>query len=224
MKVLSAFSSVGIGETLIHKKNPKIQFTSIEIMPPLSREYKKRFPNSKTIIGNAYEHIYNHFNEYDIIMASPPCQNYSYLNPNKNLEKDNRIFDLITFLKKKHIIFYVENVKSKYLFYNTSNKPTLINRHYFWSNVILIKSIKIPKFPYNFTKATYKRSGLSKTETYIQDLQKWLGVKLSKRFYIRGNHSPGQIYREAIHPILNLNIFEQIISKEFNHTIQSTLI
>lgn len=85
MKILSLFSSVGIGETLLHNK-PGLEFTGVEIIPKLATEYKNRFPKDKVIIEDAYNFLYDNYQYFDIIIASPPCQSYSRLSKMNRIE------------------------------------------------------------------------------------------------------------------------------------------
>lgn len=218
MKILSAFSSVGIGETYIHHYG---NFTAIEIESKLANEYKIRFPNAEILIQDAYPYIYANYHKFDIILASPPCQSYSKLTQINSRQKtkpkpDERIFQLIQFLGENfNGIFIIENVNAKWLNENsliwTPIKPVKIGRHLFWSNKVIKNSFVYPTKNFRFDKQTDAEGNLTATQTYIKRLQDWLGVKLSKNYYIRGNHDPGQIYREGIHPLLMKYIFDQIV-------------
>ncbi len=212
MKVLSLFSSVGIGETLIHRDYSHLEFTAVEIIPKLAQEYKLRFSASKVEITDAYQFLYTNYQYFDIIIASPPCQSYSKLSKmnDPNLQPDTRIKELISFLKNNFTgNWLVENVDAPYL--RTISGHTKIGRHLFWSNKSLQNHFTYPERNFRFDKQTDAEHGLTATKTYVKRLQNWLGVKLSKNIYVRGNHDPGQIYREGIHPLLMKYVFDQIV-------------
>ena len=214
LKEASLFSSVGIGETLLHQVYSHLEFTAIELIPKLACEYKVRFPTAQVEITDAYSFLYKNYHLFDIILASPPCQSYSKLSKmnNPDLQPDQRIKQMIDFLRENHDgIWIVENVDAPYL--RTIPGYIKIGRHLFWSNVKLENTFSYPKKYFRFDKQTYAEQGLSATQTYVKNLQDWLGVKLSKNIYIRGNHDPGQIYREAVHPQLMLSIFQQLLEK-----------
>ncbi len=211
---LSAFSSVGISDTMINTAR-NVKTTAVEIELDLISEYKRRFPRSNCVNDDAYRFIYENYKDFDCIISCNPCQSYSSLQPNR-INPDRRIVDLCDFLFREfHGKWVIENVESKWLRSNMPVKPVKIGRHPFFSNVELNSTWKRPPYPenFNFTKGTPKRvnPGKTQTQTYIDDLENWLGVKLSRRFYIRGNHDPGQIYREATHPELMLYVFDQVI-------------
>ena len=109
--------------------------------------YHKRFPNDRVIIGDAYEYIPNHYDEYDLTWASPECPTHSTmmsLQKRKSLP-DLRLYSLIIFLRtwsKKYWI--IENVIS---YYKPLIKPTCqVDRHYIWSNLTITeKRFRRPK-------------------------------------------------------------------------------
>ncbi len=214
MKILSAFCSVGIGETFWPIKEHEI--TGIEALPVLAEEYKKRFPNSNVLIGDAYNYISLMHDQYDVIFATPPCQSRSRLTSinsrqHNKPEEDLRVFELIEFLEDNFAgNWIIENVISNII--PKVNPSLKIGRHHIWSNIPLRGYIKVPKPDFRFDKGTYSKAGLNQTKTYLSDLQNYLGVTLSKRFYIRGNHDPGQIYREGLHPILGKSLLNQLLN------------
>lgn len=214
MKILSAFCSVGIGETLWPINDHDI--TGIEVVSKLAEEYKIRFPSNNSIIGDAYSYIPVMHDHHDIIFATPPCQSRSKLTTMNSRQHDKpgedpRMFDLIEFLQENHTgPWIVENVVSHII---PRIPPKIkIGRHHIWSNIPLRNNLKVPKPWFRFDKGTYAQPGLSQTSTYLLDLQAYLGVKLSQRYYIRGNHDPGQIYREGLHPIIGKYLLNQLLN------------
>jgi len=143
MKILNLFAGIG-GNRSAWGDNHEI--TAVEINPDIASIYQKRFPNDIVIVGDAFEFLLQHYNEYDFIWISPPCQSHSImLRFPKQPKKlpDLRMYSLIIFLQQNYSGKYVvENVKP---YYEPLIKATTeINRHLFWSN-FAIPEIKLKK-------------------------------------------------------------------------------
>ena len=137
MKILNLFAGIGGNRTLWD--GYKNEITAIESNHSIADIYQKRFPNDIVFETDAYEYCLNHFKEFDIIWASPPCQTHSGCNTFLHAQgviryPDFRLYEIIIFLKtwsKKNWI--VENVKP---YYDPLIKPTAIRgRHFYWSNI-----------------------------------------------------------------------------------------
>lgn len=138
MKVLNLYAGIG-GNRKLWPDTCKV--TAVEINPHIAAIYSSLFPQDKIIIGDAHKYLLKHFDEYDFIWSSPPCQTHSRANHTfyataKNEYKnyfDPKLWQEIVFLKsycKKKWV--VENV---YPYYETLIKPMgSIDRHLFWSN------------------------------------------------------------------------------------------
>lgn len=216
MNVFSAFSSVGIGETLIHQYYPQFRYTAVEVVPKLAEEYARRFPGCQVLVGDAYEFVYDHCQDFHVICCSPECQTFSRRTGARKRDPilpDDRIFDLIDFLYK-HFQgrWWVENVNTPYLRTQYKRGPFLarVERHLFWSNVPLVERARLPPRRFTYCGGHYPDQ--------LKDTQEWLGVTLSKRFRIRGNANPCQVYWEAYHPLTGLDLFQQLL-----HPVQTTL-
>jgi hypothetical protein len=209
MKIVSAFSSVGIGETLIHEQYPEAEWTAVEHERKIAEEYQRRFPAAEVIIGDAYEYVYQHANESDYCLCSPECQTHSKrtgVRKRDPVTPDYRLFDLIVFLRDEfHGKWWVENVNVPELRERTPRGVYLnvIERHLFWSNVRLVERERLPRRKFVYCGGYYKEQ--------LQDTINWLGVQLSRRFRIRGNANPCQIYWEAYHPLTGLDCFRQFL-------------
>ena len=116
--------------------------TAIEYNENIAKIYKDYFPNDTVIICDAHQYLLDHYQEYDIIWSSPPCQSHSSFRQNicvrfrwtEAIYPDMKLYQEILFLqynfKGKWI---VENVKP---YYKPLIEPTkILQRHLFWSNV-----------------------------------------------------------------------------------------
>lgn len=141
MKILNLFAGIGGNRTLWGDEH---EITAVEIDPKIAEIYKKRFPNDKVIIGDAYDYFMNNFEFYDKLWASVPCKSHSILNHTmvghryKGRDRltslpDLRLYSLIIFCI--HMFrgeWVIENVKP---YYDPLINPTSIRgRHYYWSN------------------------------------------------------------------------------------------
>ena len=89
----------------------------------------------------------------------------------------------------------VENVKP---YYEPLVKPAaILGRHYFWSN-FEISQFEVPS-PKGFITAG--------TVAETQKLKDWLGIQYEGNIYYKGNHCPGQVLRNAVHPLLGKHVF-----------------
>ena len=71
MKVLNLYSGLG-GNRSSWGDNHNV--TAVEFNPQIAEVYRDRFPLDTVIVGDAHEYLLRHFDEYDLIWSSPPCQ------------------------------------------------------------------------------------------------------------------------------------------------------
>jgi len=175
--------------------------TNVEMESELIQVGKTLKPNDTFIQADAHQYLLDHADEYDFVWTSPPCQTHSRmakatrhkLKRYSDMSLYQEIIFLQHFFKGKWV---VENVKP---FYEPLIKPTaILGRHYFWSN-FHIPQFKAPEQPKGFiTSGTVK-------ETQI--LKDWLGIQYPGNIYYKGNHCPGQVLRNCVHPDLGLHIY-----------------
>jgi len=208
IKVLNLYA--GIGGNRKNWKN--VEVTAVENNPEVAECYKKLFSTDEVIVADAHQFLLENFNKFDFIWSSPPCQSHSKMNKFTR-HKTIRYFDmklyqeiilLSNFFKG---LWVVENVEPYY-------KPLIegkkLGRHFIWSN-FEISDFEI-KTPNNFTKC--------KKEVLIE----WLGLDIGKNVYLNGNHCPGQIYRNCVHPNLGEHIFLEALRNlsPTSHTLNPT--
>ena len=139
MKILNLFAGIGGNRTLWGDKH---EITAVEHNWEISEIYIKRFPFDKIYIEDAYKFCEDHYQEYDFIWGSPPCQTHSRSMYRPNVKKrmpDFKLFEMIFFLQKwcdcKWIIENV-NVIDEVIRHNAE-----VGRHFIWSNFLISNKI-----------------------------------------------------------------------------------
>lgn len=193
MKILNLYSGIGGNRRLWNN----VDVTSIEYNKDIAKIYSDLFPKDKLLITDAHEYLLNHFNEYDFIWSSPPCQSHSSFRQNicvryrgtKAVYPDMRLYQEILFLQANFKgKWVVENVKP---YYKPLIEPTaFIQRHMFWSN------FEIPD-------KEFKKDKIRTAQ--IPDLQRLHGFDLS------GYKLPNkrQVLRNCVLPELGEYVFEE---------------
>ena len=190
MKILNLYAGIGGNRKLWGDEH---EITAVEIEEDIANVYKDNFPNDKLIISDAHQYLLDHYKEYDFIWSSPPCQTHSKmakatrheLNRYSDMSLYQEILLLQHFFKGKYV---VENVKP---YYTPLIPPTKeIGRHLFWSN-FNIGNFSIPNFKNFITAGTVDES---------ERFKEWLGIKYIGNIYYKGNHCPGQVLRNCVHP------------------------
>jgi len=180
------------------------EITCVEKDPKISQVIIDRKPNRKVIIGDAYEYLLKHYQEFDFIWFSPPCQANSRMirsgRNRKPIFPDLKLYELKIFLdynfKGKYVI---ENVIP---YYKPLIDPSIkIGRHLFWSN------FDITQFEVNQPKNFIMLGTVKGSE----QLKKWLGINYKGNIYYNGNNDPCQVLRNCVHPLLGEHIFNCLI-------------
>jgi DNA (cytosine-5)-methyltransferase 1 len=211
MKVLNLYAGLGGNRQLW--KNCEV--TAVEMEQDIADIYKSQFPNDIVIVGDAHQYLLDHALEFDFIWSSPPCQTHSRMmkatRHRKKRFTDMTLYQEIIFLQH----FYkgkwiVENVKP---YYEPLIKPSIVlGRHYAWSNFYIS----------NFKEPNIKGFITSGTVAETQKLKDWLGIQYEGNIYYKGNHCPGQVLRNCVHPKMGLHIFNCIKGDEFTKYINQT--
>lgn len=183
MKVLNLYAGIGGNRKLWNG----VDVTAVENNKSIATIYKDFFPDDDVIIADAHKYLLEHYNEFDFIWSSPPCQTHSSFRQNicvryrntKPVYPDMRLYQEILFLKYNHKgKWVVENVKP---YYEPLIDGVLIQRHMFWANFDIVNK----KFDIDNIR-----------KVQIPDLQKMNGFDLSK-YKIKDKR---QILRNCVKP------------------------
>lgn len=203
MKILNLYA--GVGGNRKHWKNAEV--TSVELEENIAEVYAKLYPEDNLVVGDAHQYLLDHFHEFDFIWSSPPCQSHSRMmkatRHKVHKYPDMMLYQEIIFLQ--HFFkgkWIVENVKP---YYEPLITPSAeLQRHLFWSNFDITNyDIKSPK---GFITAG--------TVSEANALKGWLGIHYEGNLYYKGNHCPGQVLRNCVHPDLGQHILNCAIGVE----------
>ena len=138
MKILNLYAGIGGNRKLWGDEH---EVVAVEFDRHIAAVYSDLFPKDKVVVDDAHEYLADHFNDFDFIWSSPPCQSHSSFRQNigvrfrgvKPIFIDMKLWQEIVFLKYNFAgKFVVENVKP---YYQSFIPPTaILQRHYFWSN------------------------------------------------------------------------------------------
>lgn len=200
MKVLNLYAGIG-GNRKLWGNNHDI--TAVELRPEIAAIYRDFYPNDKVIVGDAHQYLLDHYQEFNFIWTSPPCQTHSKLRGLTCVARgqvkpayfDLKLWQEIIFLKNYcKVPFVVENVIPYY-------KPLIapdfkIQRHLFWSNRFILST--------NFDKDNIDCGTISVWEQN-------LGFDLSRYKFSRKNGlRKEQVLKNCVQPELGLYVFNQV--------------
>lgn len=198
MRILNLYAGIGGNRK---KWGAEHQVTAVEMNPQIAAVYADLFPQDTLIVGDAHQYLLDHFNEFDFIWTSPPCQSHSSFRQNLGVRfrgvepvyPDMKLYQEILFLQYNFKGDYVvENVRP---YYTPLIQPTFkLDRHLFWSNYLVL--------PKEFERSTLRNA-------QIKDLEKALGYDLSK--YKLENKR--QVLRNCVFPDVGHHIFESSIQQ-----------
>jgi DNA (cytosine-5)-methyltransferase 1 len=201
MKVLNLYAGLGGNRKLW----VDCQVTAVENEPKIADVYQRLHPNDTVIVGDAHQYLLDHYEEFDFVWTSPPCQTHSRmakatrhkLRRYTDMSLYQEILFLQNFFKGR---FIVENVVP---YYEPLIAPTKrIGRHLFWSNFEFeAEEVKQPADFINLCNVNGKKA-----------LQDWLGIHYAENIYYGNNHCPAQILRNCVHPKLGEQIYQAAIA------------
>jgi len=197
MKILNLYAGIGGNRKLWGNQH---EITAIEYDADIAKVYADHFPNDKIIVADAHEYLLEHYDEFDFIWSSPPCQSHSSFRQNigvryrgvKPIYPDMKLWSEIIFLqynfKGKWV---VENVKP---YYAPFVSPTAdLQRHFFWANF----DIPSVEFQKDMLRAA-QIPQLQELHGYNLD-----GYKLSNK---------RQVLRNCVLPGLGEHVFKQVLN------------
>lgn len=193
IKVLNLYAGIGGNRKLWEN----VDVVAVENNPDIAKIYQDFFPDDKVVVADAHDYLLKHFQEFDFIWSSPPCQSHSSFRHNicvryhgtKPVYPDMTLWQEIIFLKHYGKNWVVENVNP---YYEPLIKPNFIlQRHYFWSN----KEVPNKEFKTDLIR-----------KSQIPQLQEKHGFDLSG-YKIKDKR---QILRNCVTPELGKYIINQI--------------
>jgi len=196
IKVLNLYAGIGGNRKLWEN----VDVTAVENNKEIANIYKDYFPNDTMIITDAHQYLLEHYSEYDFIWSSPPCPTHSVTNNFLHSQgiiryPDMSLWQEIVFLKKWFKgKWVVENVKS---YYEQLLSPWEYDRHYFWSNFIILPFKTGRKFNIANARATTRQN----KEKSDSSLEEYHGFKLPEN--IKGKRL---LLRNCVYPPLGLHI------------------
>lgn len=203
VKILNLYAGLGGNR---HLWPVEVEVTAIESDQDIVNAYRDAYPQDKVVRADAMTYLLKHFEEFDAIWASPPCQSHSrMLRSGRNRKPryvDMSLWQLILFCEQ-HVgdtPWLVENVRPSY-------KPFLppqgsSGRHLFWSNRPLWNLPEIPSPPNLFNRQNLKAKA---------EIEEWLGIGPTPTIYIGDSHDHTQILRNCVHPKLSLAVLEELL-------------
>lgn len=136
MKILNLYAGIGGNRKLWEGH----QITAVELNPEIAAVYKELYPEDEVVVADAHQYLLEHYQEFDFIWSSPPCQTHSSFRFNIGVRyrgvepkyPDMTLYQEIIFLMTHaDCKWVVENVKP---YYKPLIEGKLIQRHMFWSN------------------------------------------------------------------------------------------
>lgn len=200
VKVLNLYAGLGGNR----KEWENCEVTAIEFDPKIAAVYRRLNPNDTVIVCDAHQYLLEHYQEFDFIWSSPPCQSHSRMIRSGRNRKprypDMKLYEQILLLEHNFTgKWVVENVKP---YYKELIKSQSIGRHVFWSN-FEIPFMNEPKF-----KNFINRQNLNDKAA----LMDWLGIHYEENIYYEGNHCPTQILRNCVHPSVGDHVFKSMLA------------
>ena len=204
MKILNLYSGIGGNRQLWPEE---CQVTAVENNNEIAKIYQDFFPKDRVIVADAHKYLLEHFEEFDFIWSSRPCQSHSKARFWSSKGKmylpiypDMKLYQEIIFLN--HYFngkWVVENVIP---YYKPLREPQIIGRHCFWAN---------------FSIEEFKTLSFNKDS--INKMQDSYGIDISK---YKLNIRKDKVLRNCVKPELGLHVFncafkevQQTITKEF---------
>ena len=206
MKILNLYAGIGGNRKLWGDEH---EITAVENVPEIAEVYEQFFPKDKVIVADAHDYLLEHFQEFDFIWSSPPCQSHSKTNfflkgqgifRYSDMALYQEILFLKYFFKGKYV---VENVKG---YYKPLVEPQTMGRHYFWANFeipdVKVDYVQIGTMNRSASKEAQRKAIIR--EAQIPELTDLHGLDLTG-IKLRNKR---QILRNCVYPEVGLKILE----------------
>lgn len=201
MKILNLYAGLGGNRKLWDG----CEVTAVENDDRIAAVYARLHPRDTVIVGDAHQYLLDHYEEFDFIWTSPPCQTHSKM-AKATRHKLRRYTDMSLY---QQILFLQHFYKGKFVvenvvpYYKPLIEPTQrIGRHLIWSNFeFYAEEVKQPADFINLCNVNGKKA-----------LQDWLGIHYEENIYYGNNHCPAQILRNCVHPELGKQIWQAAIA------------
>lgn len=195
-KILNLYSGLGGNRKLWPSEHCDV--TSVEMDEKIASVYARLHPLDELIVGDAHKYLLEHFDGFDFIWSSPPCQTHSRMAKatRHSLKRypDMSLYQEVIFLKNYFKgLWVVENVDP---YYGVLIPAQRVGRHMFWSNFpIHARDVKRPGGFISKCNLAGKKA-----------MQQWLGIEYEENIYYGSNHCPAQILRNCVHPSIGLDV------------------
>jgi len=193
MKILNLYAGIGGNRKLWGDEH---EIVAVESEQYIADVYAALYPNDTVVIADAHQYLLDHYKEFDMIWASPPCPSHSRmrnsLTRSTPVYPDMKLYEEIIFLKH----FYkgdwiVENVIP---YYSPLISPVaVIDRHFIWSN----KPISESKFSRGYAGRVTNQSKETLAAEY--------GIELPE-----GTKNQRKLLRNAVHPDFGKYVLDEI--------------
>jgi len=201
LKILNLYAGLGGNRKLWDG----CEVTAVENDDRIAAVYARLHPRDTVIVGDAHQYLLDHYEEFDFIWTSPPCQTHSKM-AKATRHKLRRYTDMSLY---QQILFLQHFYKGKFVvenvvpYYKPLIEPTQrIGRHLIWSNFeFYAEEVKQPADFINLCNVNGKKA-----------LQDWLGIHYEENIYYGNNHCPAQILRNCVHPELGKQIWQAAIA------------
>jgi len=205
MKILNLYAGIGGNRKLWSDQH---EITAVENNQEIADVYKALFPNDKVVVVDAHQYLLDHYNEFDFIWSSPPCQTHSktnwFLNPQGIVRyPDMSLYQEILFLQQwgRKLKWVVENVVG---YYKPLVEAKKIGRHYFWSNFEIadkeINYVEIGTMNRSASKESQRKAIIR--EAQVPELLDLHGLK---DFKLKNKR---QVLRNCVYPELGKHILD----------------
>jgi len=205
MKILNLYAGLGGNRKLWGAEH---EVTAVEFDCKIMKQYEKFYPDDTIILDDAHRYLLEHFEEFDFIWSSPPCQSHTrMIRSGKSRQPrypDLKLYEEILFLKHNFEgKWVVENVVP---YYTPFLEPKKFGRHLIWSN------FEISDFKLESPKGFIMKCNTQGAE----ELKEWLGIRFPGNIYYGMNHDPAQVLRNCVHPKMGKHILDNIEKTKAN--------